>query len=577
MTEENLIDGAAVLSRALVDQGLEYVFGIVGYPVIEVGVAMQVAGLKFIAMRNEQAACYAAQAVGYLTGKPGVVLVVSGPGLLHTLGGLANATVNAWPLLVIGGSSDEDQEGMGAFQEWPQVESARLYTKFSARPPTIQHIPFFVEKAVRISTHGRPGACYLDIAGDLVNTTVDESSVRFFPKVGPPPKTLAETFQVQKALEVLAHAERPLVIVGKGAAYAHAEKEVRQFLELTGLPFLPTPMGKGVMPDNHPQCVIAARSRALLQADVILLLGARLNWILHFGKPPRYAPTAKFIQVDICQEELSNNIGSDRVIGLAGDLQVVTQQFLDVARSSGRGQWPYSSSTPWWQSLRSKVKDNEAKSAALARSTEVPMNYYAAISKVQAMIPRDSLIVSEGANTMDIGRTILLNHSPRHRLDAGTFGTMGVGMGFGIAAALVAQDRWPGKRVVCLEGDSAFGFSGMEVETICRYKLPILIVVINNNGIAMGLDREIWDLIPVADRPNRLMPTALMPDARYDQVMTAFGGVGFRVTTPSELEDALRLSLSKHAHQPVLINVMVSPHAQRKQQDFDWLTRSSKL
>ncbi|XP_072179804.1 2-hydroxyacyl-CoA lyase 1-like [Diadema setosum] len=316
---------------------------------------------------------------------------------------------------------------------------------------------------------------------------------------------------------------------------------------------------------------------ALLQADVILLLGARLNWILHFGKPPRYAPTAKFIQVDICQEELSNNIGSDRVIGLAGDLQVVTQQFLDVARSSGRGQWPYSLSTPWWQSLRSKVKDNEAKSAALAQSAEVPMNYYAAISKVQAIIPKDSLIVSEGANTMDIGRTILLNHSPRHRLDAGTFGTMGVGMGFGIAAALVAQDHWPGKRVVCLEGDSAFGFSGMEVETICRYKLPILIIVINNNGIAMGMDREIWDLIPVEDRPNRLMPTALMPDARYDQVMTAFGGVGFRVTTPTELEDALRLSLSKHAHQPVLINVMVSPHAQRKQQDFDWLTRSSKL
>lgn len=574
---ETLVDGASVLSKALVDQGVEYVFGIVGYPVIEVGVAMQTAGIKFIGMRNEQAACYAAQAVGYLTGRPGVVLVVSGPGLLHTMGGLANATINAWPVLVIGGSSDEDQEGMGAFQEWPQVESARLYTKFSARPPSIQHIPFFVEKAIRISTHGRPGACYLDINGDMVNASVDESTVRYFPRVGAPPKSYAEPSDVVRALELLSQAKRPLVIVGKGAAYANAERELRELLKLTGLPFLPTPMGKGVMADDHEQCVIAARSRALLQADVVLLLGARLNWILHFGKPPRYNEDTKFIQVDICPEELGNNIKSDHVIGLAGDLQAVTQQFVKAVRSSQKGQWPYPSSTPWWQNLRSKVKDNELKSKALASDLSVPMNYYAAISMVQEMIPRDSLIVSEGANTMDIGRTILLNHSPRHRLDAGTFGTMGVGLGFGIAAALVARDRWPNKRVVCLEGDSAFGFSGMEVETICRYNLPVLIVVINNNGIAMGMEKDIWELIPVEDRPQRLMPTCLMPDARYDQVMTAFGGVGYHVTTPSELESALRQSLTEHSNKPVLINVMVSPQAQRKQQDFDWLTRSSKL
>eukprot|EP00057_Strongylocentrotus_purpuratus_P033402 XP_791292.4 PREDICTED: 2-hydroxyacyl-CoA lyase 1 [Strongylocentrotus purpuratus] len=498
--------------------------------------------------------------------------------MLHTIGGLANATINAWPVIVIGGSSDEDQEGTGAFQEWPQVESARLYTKFSARPPSIEHIPFFVEKAVRISTHGRPGACYLDINGDMVNGTVEESSVRFFPEVGPPPKTYAEPSQVTKALEALSQAKNPLVIVGKGAAYARAEKEVRAFLDQTGLPFLPTPMGKGVMPDDHNQCVIAARSRALLQADVILLLGARLNWMLHFGRPPRFGEETKFIQIDICHEELGNNINSDNVIGLAGDLQAVTQQLIDAGKtSSARGGWSYPSNTPWWQSLRSKVKDNEEKSKILASDMSVPMNYYAAISKVQAMIPKDSLIVSEGANTMDIGRTILLNHSPRHRLDAGTFGTMGVGMGFNIAAALLARDRWPNKRVVCLEGDSAFGFSGMEVETICRYNLPVLIVVINNNGIGFGTEKETWEATPPEERPHSLMPTALMPDARYDQVMTAFGGVGFHVTTPAELEDALRLSLTKHANQPVLINVMVSPQAQRKQQDFDWLTRKSKL
>ncbi|XP_072029876.1 2-hydroxyacyl-CoA lyase 1-like [Amphiura filiformis] len=574
--EADRIDGASVLSQALKTQGVEYVFGIVGVPIVEVAIALQVHGIKFIGMRNEQAACYAASAVGYLTGRPGVCLVVSGPGLLHTIGGLANSNLNAWPMIVIGGSSDRDQDSMGAFQEYPQVESARLHTKYAARMESIAQIPIFVEKAVRISMFGRPGACYLDMPGDMVQSTTPENLVRVMPMVQDPPLMLADPSAVEKATQLLKSAKRPLVIVGKGAAYGHAENSVRELIEGAGLPFLPSPMGKGVVPDDHPNCVIAARSRALLEADVVVLLGARLNWILHFGMPPRYAEDTAFIQVDICPEELGNNIGNDRAVGLAGHIDAVTKQMTNSLKTTHRN-WRYPDNTPWWKTLRDKVRSNQVKSDALAADQSVPMNYYTVLNKVQNMIPRDSLIVSEGANTMDIGRTLLLNHSPRHRLDAGSFGTMGVGLGFAIAAAMLARDRWPNKRVVCVEGDSAFGFSGMEVETICRHNLPILLIIVNNNGIFSGIDPESYESVPAEERTSSILPTALQPNARYEQIMSAFGGKSFFVTTPTELENALHASLVTHADKPVLLNIMVNPVAARKQQDFDWLTRNSKL
>ncbi|PIK33798.1 putative 2-hydroxyacyl-CoA lyase 1 isoform X1, partial [Apostichopus japonicus] len=564
MADDSDIAGANVIADALKEQGVEYVFGIVGFPVVEIAIALQSAGIKYIGMRNEQAACYAAGAVGYLTGRPGVCLVVSGPGMLHTIGGLANANLNAWPCLVIGGSSDSDQEGMGAFQEFPQVESARLCTKFTARPSSIAQIPFYIEKAFRVSMYGRPGACYLDFPGDMINGSVSNNDVRFFPKVCAPPKVLADPDRITDAANLLIKAQRPLVIIGKGAAYAHAEDSIKDFIDRFSLPFLPSPMGKGVVPDDDPHCVNAARSRALLQADVVLLLGSRLNWILHFGLPPRFAPDVKFIQIDICPEELGTNIGSERTIGVAGHLDAAVQQLTTQLNTFHRG-WKYPSRTLWWQTLTDKISENKKKSIALSRDPSIPMNYYVALGKIQSMIPKDSIIVSEGANTMDIGRTILLNHSARHR--RGYLWHHGSRDWLCNSCCPLCQGTLPGKRVVCVEGDSAFGFSGMELETICRYKLPILMIIINNNGIQFGLEREIWnDLKKSDDLPAMLPPNALSPDAKYEKVMEAFGGHGYYVETPSQLEQVLEKSLTIHANEPVLINVAVSSVAGRKQQ-----------
>ncbi|XP_025768736.1 2-hydroxyacyl-CoA lyase 1 isoform X4 [Puma concolor] len=485
--DEEQVSGAEVIAQALKTQEVEYMFGIVGIPVTEIAVAAQKMGIGYVGMRNEQAACYAASAIGYLTGRPGVCLVVSGPGLIHALGGMANANMNCW------------------------------YTE-----------------------------CCM-----------------------PPPVSMAETSAICMAATVIRNAKKPLLIIGKGAAYAHAEEGIRKLVERCKLPFLPTPMGKGVIPDNHPNCVAAARSRALQFADVIVLFGARLNWILHFGLPPRYQPDVKFIQVDICAEELGNNVKP--AVTLLGDINAVTKQLLE---QFDKTPWQYPPESSWWKTLREKMKSNEATSKELASQKSLPMNYYTVFYHVQEQLPRDCFVVSEGANTMDIGRTVLQNYLPRHRLDAGTFGTMGVGLGFAIAAAILAKARNTGQRVICVEGDSAFGFSGMEVETICRYNLPIILLVVNNNGIYQGFDVDSWkEMLKFGDATAVAPPVCLLPNSHYEQVMTAFGGKGYFVQTPEELQKSLRESLADTTA-PSLINIMIEPQATRKAQDFHWLTRS---
>uniref|UniRef100_A0A7N6B3K5 2-hydroxyacyl-CoA lyase n=1 Tax=Anabas testudineus TaxID=64144 RepID=A0A7N6B3K5_ANATE len=489
------------MGESLSLQKVEYMFGIVGVPIIEVAMAAQAAGIKYVGMRNEQA-----------------------------------------------------------------VEACRLYSKFSARPSSLEAIPSVIEKAVRTSMYGRPGACYVDIAGDMVNAKVD----RIVSCCPPPPVSLADHGAVTEAISVLKAAKRPLVIIGKGAAHGRAEIALRKFVKMSGLPFLPTPMGKGVLPDDHPNCVAAARSRALLQADVVLLLGARLNWILHFGLPPRFDPDVKVIQVDLCAEEMGNNVRP--AVALLGDINAIVTQLLECVHKDG---WKYPSDTEWWSTLKDKIVANAKISKALALQSTLPMNYYTVFHHVSQLLPHDCIIVSEGANTMDIGRTMLNNYLPRHRLDAGTFGTMGVGLGFAIAAAAVERSRNKGRRIVCVEGDSAFGFSGMEVETMCRYNLPVVIIVVNNNGIYSGVDPETWkEMAKMGDLTAIAPPVTLLPEARYDKIMAALGGRGFLVRTVEELRSALQLSLSDW-EKPSLLNILIDPSSDRKQQEFPWLTRSN--
>ena len=548
------LTGATILARNLARQGVQYVFGIVGFPVVPIARACQAEGITFIGMRNEQSASYAAQAAGYLTGRPQGCLVVSGPGVIHALAGLANARENLWPMILIGGASPTDQNGMGAFQEEDQVAAASPWCKYAHRVEAHDRIPYYVEQAVRTSLYGRPGPVYLDMPADVIDGAVDEATIGSAPVVGEPPRAHAEPDSVRRAIAELKSAERPLVIVGKGMAWARAEDEVRQFIERTQLPFLASPMGKGVVPDDHPLSVGAARSHALAEADVILLAGARLNWIMHFGRQPRFNPGVKVLQLDSHPEQIGHNVPA--AVALVGDGRSVMGQFnAELADDP----WRYDAETPWRSSIAAKIAANEEAVAGMRADDSAPMNYYRAYRDIAEWLRPDDIIIGEGANTMDIGRTQMPNLRPRHRLDAGSYGTMGIGLGFAVAAAVCS----PGQRVVSVQGDSAFGFSGMEMETICRYGLPVTVIILNNNGIGGGIDE-----LP-ADGPPP--PSVYLPTARYEKIAEAFGAGAFHVEDPAELRPALDAAGALEG--PSIVHVRLDPKAGRKPQAHGWLTR----
>ena len=547
------ITGAQLIVRSLKQQGVQYMFGVVGFPVQPIAAAAVEEGITYIGMRNEQSASYAAQAVGYMTGRPGACLVVSGPGVVHGLAGLANAQQNCWPMILIGGASPTYQNGMGAFQEERQVQIASPFCKVAHAVEHVYRIPFYVEQAVRHSIYGRPGAVYLDMPDDIIQGEIDESEAVKAATIPEPPRSIAPSENIEAALDALEGAKNPLVIIGKGMAWSRAEDEVRAFIERTQLPFLASPMGKGVVDDNHPLSVGAARSHALKEADVVFLMGARLNWIMHFGSKPRFKENVKIIQLDIAHEAIGSNIPTQ--VPLVGDGKAITEQ-LNTALN--RRQWFYPADTEWRSALKEKADANAAQIQPMIDDDSSPTNYYRALKDIREWTTEDTIIIGEGANTMDIGRTQLPNASPRLRLDAGSYGTMGIGMGFAIAAAVVHPD----KPIVSVSGDSAIGFSGMEIETACRYKLPVNIIVLNNGGIGKGLESFV--------EGEQIPPFALTIGARYDKMMDAFGGKGFYVEDPADLKKTLEEA--KAFDGPTLVNVRLDPNAGRKPQQFGWLT-----
>ena len=547
------ISGAQLIARSLKQHGVQHMFGIVGVPVVPIAFAAMQEGIDYYGMRHEQSASYAAQAVSYLTGRPGACLVVSGPGMTNAISGLANAWSNCWPMILLGGSSDTSQAGMGAFQEAPQIEAARPFVKYAAKVDKVERIPYFVEQAVRISMYGRPGPVYLDLPGDIIDAKLNDESIEQPPTVADAPRPTADLAAVRAALDTLQSAERPLVIIGKGAAYSRAEAEVLEFVEKTQLPYLAAPMAKGLIPDDHPLSVAAGRSYALQNADVVMLLGARLNWILHFGLPPRFAENVRVIQLDIAQEEIGTNVPAE--VALVGDAKAIVGQ-LNAALDER--PWQFGAENTWRTGLAKKIEENVAKTEPMLDDDSVPMTYYRVLREIRDILPKDALLVNEGANTMDIGRQVLPNYLPRHRLDAGTFGTMGIGLPYAIAAQAV----YPDKRVVAVEGDSAFGFTGMEVEVACRYNMPIVFIVINNNGISGG---------PSELNPEFIPPTSYLPNAHYEKVIEAFGGLGFYCETPDEMKSALEQAFA--SGKPCIVNIMIDPRARRRAQEFGWLTR----
>ena len=525
MTQDISLTGASLLIDALQANGINNMYGVVGIPVTDFARLAELKGMKFYAFRREDAAIDAAAAAGFLTGKPGVGLTVSAPGFLNGLTALAQATKNCFPLIMISGSSDRHVIDLdrGDYEGLDQYNVAKPFCKAAYRVDRAQDMGLAVARAIRTAVSGRPGGVYLDLPAATVADVVDQKEdAHIYEVVDPAPKQLPSDNAIDRAVELLKNAKRPVMILGKGSAYARSENEVRELVDKTKIPFLPMSMAKGVVPDDSPSSAASARSLSLGQADVVLLIGARLNWMLSNGESPLFREDAKFIQVDIDATEFDSNRKIDAP--LQGDIKSVLQKLVPAVEKAG-----VTAPQDWLDLIAQDSKKNNDKFAArIAESEAKPtLGFYSAIEPINDLMQKhpDTYIVSEGANTLDIGRNLIGMQKPRHRLDTGTWGVMGVGLGYAISAAVET-----GKPVIALEGDSAFGFDGMEMETICRYHLPITIVIVNNGGIYNG-DRNVVK--------DQLGPTILSHAAHYAEISKAFGGDSYRVSNYAEMKDAL--------------------------------------
>jgi len=547
------IDGFALVIEALKCNGIDTVFGLPGIPVTDLIRKMQAAGIRVISFRHEQNAGYAASAAGFMTGKPGICLTVSAPGFMNGLAALANATTNCFPMILISGSSEREIVDLqqGDYEEMDQLAIARPHAKAAFRVLHAEDIGIGMARAIRAAVSGRPGGVYLDLPAKLFPQTMEAEAGRqsLIAVVDPAPRQIPAPDAVKRALDLLKSAKRPLIILGKGAAYAQADADIRALVERTGIPYLPMSMAKGLLPDTHEQSASAARSYVLPEADVVMLIGARLNWLLSQGKGKTWggaSPKAwggqKFVQVDISPQEADSNVRIDAPV--VGDIGSCVAAMLAAMGST----WP-KPPAEWIDAITERKTRNVAKMGEALAKDPTPMNYHSALNVVRDIVRAnpDAMLVNEGANALDFTRSIVDMYKPRKRLDVGTWGVMGIGMGFAVAAAVVS-----GEQVIAIEGDSAFGFSGMECETICRYNLPVCVVIMNNNGVYRG-----DEVNPVGGRDPS--PLVFVKGARYERIMEAFGGVGVAAATPAELRSAIEEAI--RSRRPTLINAVIDERA----------------
>jgi len=545
---QNLTDGFHLIIDALKMNGINTIYGVPGIPITDLGRMAQAEGMRVLSFRHEQHAGYAASISGYLTKKPGVCLTVSAPGFLNGLTALANATTNCFPMILISGSSEREIVDLqqGDYEEMDQLAIAKPLCKAAYRILHAQDIGIGVARAIRAAVSGRPGGVYLDLPAALLGQVMDEieGQKSLVKVIDPAPRMLPAPEAVNRALDVLKGAKRPLIILGKGAAYAQEDETVKAFVEKSGVPYLPMSMAKGLLPDTHPQSAGAARSLVLKEADVVVMIGARLNWLLSHGKGKSWGEphSKKFIQIDIEAMEMDSNV--EIAAPLVGDIGSCLSAML-----AGMGDNWSKPPQDWTDTITSKKETNLEKMAGRLMSNANPMDYHGALGAMREVIKDnpDVILVNEGANTLDFARSIIDIYKPRHRIDVGTWGIMGIGQGASIAAAVET-----GQNVLAIEGDSAFGFSGMEIETICRYNLPVCVVVFNNNGIYRGTDVN-------ENGDGDVAPTVFVKNARYDLMMQAFGGEGVTATNPDELSQAVRAAIA--SRKPTLVNAVIDEGA----------------
>lgn len=562
------VTGQYILARALKMVGITDMFGLVGIPVTELSYLCQEQGIKFYSFRFEQQAGMAAQTYGYLTKKPGVLLTVSSMGFLNGLTATTNATVNCYPMIQISGSSDRDPIDLeqGTYEGLDQLNIAKPLVKAAYRINKAADIVTGVVRAYRAAISGRPGGVYLDVTTPCMAEVVDADVAEkwFYQPVDMCPMMPPAPEAVERAVKLIAGAKRPAFLIGKGAAYAQVEDLVKELVESTGIPYYPMSMAKGLLPDNHPLSALSCRKDIMEKADVVVLLGARLNWLLSRGHGDwAKNPDVKFVQLDIDPQEIDCNVPIAAPV--VGDLRPSLEALLAGLKTEKIGMDP-----AWIKALQTETVTKNAKFAErlTANADKMPMDHWTALGVIKPIMAAnpDIILVNEGANTLDDTRDALDMFLPRHRIDCATWAIMGMGMGSTVGAAVAS-----GKHIVAIEGDSAFGFSGMEYDTICRWNLPCTIVIFNNGGIYNNIGVNMAK--PGEPSYGMAAPTTLDLHARYDKMADAFGGKGYYVTTPAELKAAFTEAIGING--PTIINVQLAGDSGKESGHIGYLNPAS--
>lgn len=538
------VTGMYVLAESLKRLGLDTCYGLIGIPVTEAAYAMQKVGIKFVGFRFEQQAGMAAATHGYLTRTPGVLLTVSSLGFLNGLTATTNATVNCYPMIQISGASDPHMVdmNMGTYEQLDQFNTAKPLVKAVFRCYHAKDIPSAVARAYRAAVSGRPGGVYIDMTTPALGEIVNAADIEklFYTPVDLYTPTLPNPQSIERAVDILTKAKHPAILIGKGAAYSRVENQLKKLVETYKIPYLPMSMAKGVLPDDGELAAGSCRSMIMEQSDVVLIVGARLNWMLSFGKG-KWNPNMKFIQVDVEPTEIDVNVPIAAPV--IGDMTESMNALL--AAMEGKSM---STDPGWLPALAAHAKAADAKfgQRLVDQAKLMPMTHWGALSAVKKVLEAnpDIYLINEGANTLDDTRDTVNMSLPRHRIDCATWAIMGMGIGSTIGAAVAT-----GKSVVAVMGDSAFGFSGMDFSTICRFNLPCTVVIFNNGGIYNGVGVNPGGGTDPA-------PTTLDINARYDKMGDAFGAQTYYVQTPDELEKALTEAIA--SKKPCLIDVQLA-------------------
>ncbi len=527
-----MVNGSQILARALNKHGVDVMFYIMGGPMIDAELSCKEEGIRDIDVRHEQAAAMMAHAYARLKNRPGVCMAASGPATTNLLTGVANAWADASPIFAIGGSSPyASQYGKTVFQEMDQVTSFKPVTKWCERALHPKRVPEMVSMAFRAMQTGTRYPAYLDMPGDVLYKQVEESEV-YYPdpeKAWTRGRPQGDPDLIKEAVKVLAAAERPIIITGSGILWSEASEALQRFVETAGLPFYTTPQGRGVIPDDHRLSFLAARSTAFREADVVMVVGTRLNYVISHASPPRFSPDSKLIQVDIEPTEIGHNHGAD--VGIQGDARAVLEQLTQAAE----GKVDSRRFDQWIERLQAKDSENNRKMEERMSSNEVPIHPLRLCKEVRDFLDRDAVLVVDGQEILNFGRQSIPTFVPGHRLNSGPFGTMGVGLPFGLGAKVAKPD----KQVLVLHGDGSFGLNAMELDTAVRHKINVVTVVSLNGG---------WTADPDGTKPGRNLGYT-----RYDKMAEGLGCHDEYVEEPDKIRPALERAFN--AGVPALVNV----------------------